>query len=167
MAVRVKAVAVRRAGPGQQDAGPIFHLPTAAHAISNQGALIFGDGATNLEQQAIMWVVTHRAIQKLDLAPIPLQFIQHDHLLDIVAGEAVGRRHQHPIPFVVADRIPQMIQVGAVELGAAPVIVPKDVLLLYLPPLLVGVGAEPVQLRLNRLRLRLVERRHAGIDRYS
>ena len=36
-----------------------------------------------------MRVVTHRSIQELDLAPSTLQFLQNNHLVDVVSREAI------------------------------------------------------------------------------
>jgi hypothetical protein len=49
-------------------------VPTAAHPVRNQGTLIFGDRTANLQHQLVMRVLTHRAIQKLDLTAVAFQF---------------------------------------------------------------------------------------------
>jgi hypothetical protein len=60
-------------------------LAAAAHPVGNECPLIFGHRATDLEQQVIMRVVTHRTIEKLHVAPVLCQFFEEYHLMDIVA----------------------------------------------------------------------------------
>lgn len=49
-------------GPGQQLATPSCGLAAAAPPLGAQGALILAHGATDLEQQLIMGVLTHGAV---------------------------------------------------------------------------------------------------------
>jgi hypothetical protein len=41
-------------------------LSSAPHPLGDEDALIFRDGATNLQQQLVMRIVTHWTIQKFD-----------------------------------------------------------------------------------------------------
>ena len=49
--------------------------PASTHALGDQSAFIFGDSTTDLQQQLIMWVLTHRSIQELDLAAVALELL--------------------------------------------------------------------------------------------
>ncbi len=44
-----------------------------------------------------MRVLPYGPAQELDLAPEPLQRIQKDHQLDVIAREGIGIGHEHPL----------------------------------------------------------------------
>jgi hypothetical protein len=73
-----------------------LHAP-ASHAESLQVALVFGDGPSDLQQQLIVRILAHRSLDKLDQAAVFFQFLDQEHLMDILAGQAVWGRDQDPI----------------------------------------------------------------------
>jgi acetyl-CoA acetyltransferase len=72
----VQDIPIGSDGPGQQLATPSCGLAAAAHPIGDQGALILGHRASDLEQQLILEVLTHRAVQKLDLTAALGAFVE-------------------------------------------------------------------------------------------
>ena len=80
--------------PRQQLSTTQFRQPSASHPIGDQGAFIFSDCPTDLEEERIMRIIIHGAIEKLHLTPVLCEFLNHEHLMDIVAGQAIGRREE-------------------------------------------------------------------------
>jgi len=68
-------------------------LTASSHAFGDQAAFIFGYRSTDLDQQLIMRMVTRRLIEKLDLASTSLKFFHEEHLVDVVAGQAIRGSH--------------------------------------------------------------------------
>src|SRR5262245_6398350 len=103
-----------------------------------------------------MWVVTHRSIQKLDLAAALSEFIDKQHLVDIVARQAVGGGDQHALEGRKGSAVAQAIQTGTIELGATKPIIAIDVLFGQMPVLLLcDMDTQTVELLVNRLGLLL------------
>jgi hypothetical protein len=74
--VWISAIAVGRQSPRQQAPGFEFSQATAPGALDNQASFVFGDRAAHLEQQLVVRVLTHGAVEKFDLATVALQFFQ-------------------------------------------------------------------------------------------
>ena len=62
-----------------------------------------------------MWSVAHRLVEELDAAAGALQFLQQEHLVDIVAGQPVRRGDQDAVVVAKAHLIAQPVEGGAVE----------------------------------------------------
>ncbi len=71
--IGIKPVAVGWPCPWQQGAGAQLAQAAAAHALGDQGALILGDGATDLQQELIVRIAAHRAIKERHLGAVLLQ----------------------------------------------------------------------------------------------
>jgi len=166
--VRVQAIAVGWICPGQQQASAQLGQPSPAHALGNQRALVLGDCAADLQQQVIVRIVAHWAVQKLDEAVGAGPFFQQHHLVYIVAREAVGRGHEHAVDLVPLHGIAQAIKPRARQNGAAVPLVPEDVGRVEDPALSgmhLHVRRKPVELLLNRLMLDLMAGRDTAVDR--
>src|SRR5215510_15993267 len=72
---RIDSIAVWRSRPGKQRSSAQFRQSPTAHTFSDQCPLVFSDRAANLQQQLIVWVLAHRAIQKLHPATMTLEFL--------------------------------------------------------------------------------------------
>jgi hypothetical protein len=70
-------------------------VATASPTLGAQGALILSHSATNLEEQLVMRLVIQRAIATLDPTAALGECIDHEPLLDIVAGQASGSGDHH------------------------------------------------------------------------
>jgi hypothetical protein len=108
--VWVDTVALRHAGPGQQRPRAQLVEPSAPHPLGNEGPLLFGHRSANLQQQLVMRVVTHRAVEELDDTAEALQFLQQEHLAHILAGQAIRRRHEDALDLSARDRVAQRVQ---------------------------------------------------------
>jgi hypothetical protein len=113
-------------------------------------------------------VLTHGPIQKLHPAATPLQFFQQEHLVDVVACQAVRGGDQHQLKRPRGHRIAQPIQARATQGGAAVAVVTKDLVVTELPAFLhrmcSHMGAQPLHLLLHRLLLGLPLGRDAHIQ---
>ena len=166
--IRVQTIAVRWICPGQQQASAQFGQPSPAHALGNQRALVLGDGAADLQQQVIVRIVAHWAVQKRDEAAGAGPFFQQHHLVYIVAREAVGRGHEHAVDLVPLHGIAQAIKPRARQNGAAVPLVPEDVGRVE-DPAISGIRLHArrklIELLLNRLMLDLMTGRDTAVDR--
>jgi len=76
-----------------------------------------------------MGVIAHGAIHKRDGTAPPRQFVDEEHLMDIGAGESVGRGEHHTFERRERRVVAQAVQAGPAQLGPTVAIVPVDVLL--------------------------------------
>jgi hypothetical protein len=166
--VRRDPVPVGRVRPRQQRARLELAQPAAPHPLRDQRALVFCDRPADLQQELIVRVITHRPIQELDRTARMRELLEEDHLVYVVAREPVGRGDQHAIDLVPLRRVTQTIQPRPGQRGPTVAVVAEDVALTQGPPLgVVGlhVGAQPLELLITRLQLRLEAGRDAGVDR--
>src|SRR5262245_1417405 len=108
-----------------------------------------------------MRILTHRPLQKLDLAATPLEFFEQEHLVDVVARQSIWRGDQQTIELMPVDRIPQAIEAGPTQMRSTVAVVPKDMVVYQVFVLLREEHTESIQLLLNGLLLHLVGRRNA------
>src|SRR5689334_19611907 len=97
---------------------------------------------------------------------MPLQFLDQQHLMHVVARQAVWRGDHDAIQPAARGGIAQSVQAGTPEAGAAVAVVAKDVLLHQLPAASQSMGAQALKLLLNGLRLSLTPARNPGIGGY-
>jgi len=112
-----------------------------------------------------MRVIAHRPVQELHPAAVPGQLIDQQHLVDIVTGQPVRRRHQDDVQLGQRRMITEPVQPGPSQAGSAIPVIAIDVLAVQLPAALRGCRAQPVKLLLDGLRLRLAGSRYPGIHR--
>jgi hypothetical protein len=74
---------------------------------------ILGHRAPDLEQELIMWVLTHRPLQKLDRTASLDKFATEEPLVDIVAGKAIRSGHSERQPVARAKRRNHRLQMVA------------------------------------------------------
>ena len=104
----------------------------------------------------VVRVVTHGAVEKLYLATHLAQFLDEDHLMNIVAGKSIWRREQQAIQLAIAGFVAQPVQPGASQRGPTVAIVTEDAILSQYPTLALHVAAQACKLLLNRLVLDLM-----------
>src|SRR4051812_12920956 len=95
-----------------------------------------------------------------------LQLFDQQHLMHVVARQAVRRGDQDAVQPGARGGIAQPVQARTPEAGAAVAIVAKDVLLHQVPAGSHGMGAQALKLLLNGLRLSLAPARDTGIGGY-
>ena len=164
-AFRVEDIAIGRASPGQQLPAAQLGLAPAPHAVGDQVALILGHGSPDLEQQLVMRIIAHRPIQKHNLAAALGEFVDQQHLMDIVARQTIGCGDQYLLEGGKGGVVAQAIQARAIELGAAIAIIAIDVLVGEMPLGMLGhMRPQAVKLLVNRLGLLLAAGRDSGIQ---
>jgi hypothetical protein len=99
-------------------------LPATPQPIGHQGALRRRHRPPALEHALIMGVLTHGTLQKLDLTAPLGQFIEQQHVMDIVAGQPIRSRHHDPFTGGQRGTIPQAVQARPVALGPALAVIP-------------------------------------------
>ncbi len=164
---RINMKSIRGSTPGQQNAGSVFSLAPTSHSICNQCAFVFGDCASDLQNQLVMRILAHRTVQKFDPTSIFLQLFQQQHLVNIVPSQAIWGRHHDAVYLPSGDAIPQSIQTWPVKGCPAETIISEDIFNRQFPALLIGIGHQPFQLLFNRLSLCLTLGRYPRINRYS
>src|SRR3954465_13741348 len=115
--------------------------------------------AADLQQQVIMRVVAHRAVEELGGAAGARPHLEEHRLVHVVAREAVGGGDEHAAPYGV----PQAVEPRARQHGAAVAVVAEHTARVERPAL----GGELLELLLNGLVLDLVAGRDAAVDRYA
>jgi hypothetical protein len=143
-------------------------LPSTSHAIGDERAFVFSDGAANLRNEVLVRVVRCRAIDEHHVDSIPLEFFEKNHLVHVVARKTVGSADQHRIEGGPCRLVTQGIETRSLELGSSVAIIPKNMSFLDDPSRsLSDVGPQERYLLFDRLRLMLLFRRHSDIERCS
>jgi hypothetical protein len=152
--------------PRKQDSSSILNLTSTAHPVGNQGAFILRNRPAYLQHQLVMGILAHRTFQKFNPTSVLFQFFQQQHLMNVVPSQAVWGCYDNTVNFSAGDPIPQPVQTRSIEGCPTETIIPKNVLLWQLPPLLTDIGSQPFQLLFNCLSLSLALSRYPGIYRY-
>jgi hypothetical protein len=106
-----------------------------------------------------MRIITHRPLDKLNATATLGEFINREHLMDIVARSTIRGSDQHTGKGGHGSAIAESIKTGARESGATIAVITVDVLVGDLP---IGVRrhviTETTELLFNRLVLLLTRR---------
>jgi hypothetical protein len=137
----------------------------SAHPFGDQAALVFRHRATDLQQQPIVRIPGHRPVEELDLATGRGQFLEQQHLMDILSRQPVRRGDQHPVEGTERRAVTQPLQAGPLEAGTAVAIIAEDVLGRHRPALRLGVRLQTLQLLGNAVGLCLTLCRYTCIER--
>ena len=127
----------------------------AAHSLGDQGALVLGHRAADLQQQLVVWILAHRPVEELDHCAVSLQLFDQQYLVHVVARQPVRRGDQDTVQAGTSGGISQAVQARTPKTGAAVAVVAEDVLLREIPAASSGMDAQAVELLLNALRLGL------------
>ena len=135
-------------------------------AFDDLGALILGDHALHLQEQVVFRALAQGTVQEHDLHPGTSELIDQQHLVGVFAGQAIRRVDIEPVHTARGDHIAQALQRRADQRRPAIAFVKK----------LHGLGhgqaiggdalAQGGHLARDGLRLGLLLRRHAGVDRH-
>jgi hypothetical protein len=166
-ALGVHDIAVGGHTPGPPLPAAPFGLAATSPPVGDQGAFILGHGPPDLEQELIVRILTHGPVQERDFTAPLGAFVDEEHLMHIVAGQAIRSGHQDPFKNGQGGPIPPPIQARTVEPAPAVAVVAVDVCLGQMP-LRLGrhIRAKPGQLLFNRLRLLLTGGRDTDIQGY-
>lgn len=115
-------------GPGQQRSSFEPEQPPPAHPLRDQRALVLGHSSADLQQVLIARVVAHRSVEEFDGGAMLLELLDQQYLMDVVAGQTIGRGDQKAAEVGAGGGIAQGIEPRPLETGAAVPFVPEDVL---------------------------------------
>ncbi len=147
----VEPVAIGRPRPRQQGAGAQLAQAAAAHALGDQGALVLGHGAADLQQQLVVRVAAHRPVEEHHLRPVLLQLLDQERLVHVVARQPVRLGDQDAVEPGARGGVAQAVQARAPQAGAAVAVVAEDTVRRQVPALRSGVGAQPIELLVSAL----------------
>jgi len=142
--VRVDPVAEGRPRPRQHQPRLQLALSTAAHALGDQRALVLRDRAPDLQQQLVVWVAAHGTVQEPHGTAVPLQLLQQQDLMDVVARQPVRRGDHDQVERAGGRTVAQAVEARTPQGGAAVAVIAKDVVEGHAPadlPRLFGPGA--------------------------
>ncbi len=142
----VEPVAVEWPRPGQQRAGALLAQAAATHPLADQGALILGHGAADLQQELVVRVAVHQPVEEHDLRPVPLQLLDQECLVHVVARQPIRLGDQDAVEPDTRGSIAQAVEAGPPEAGTAETVVAEDALGRQDPTLTFGMGAQAVEL---------------------
>jgi hypothetical protein len=72
-------------------------------------------------------VLAHRPAEELDDRAVALELLDEERLVDEVAGEPVRRGDEDPVQLGTGRSVPQPVEAGSPERGAAVAVVAEDV----------------------------------------
>ncbi|HMB03195.1 MAG TPA: hypothetical protein VKP69_05560 [Isosphaeraceae bacterium] len=158
VAVAVGALAgAPLSGPG------LLQLP-AAEPLGEDGPLVLGDRALDLEQELVVRVVGDRPLDELDLAGGPAEFLQQEDLVGVAAGQSVGAVDAEDVELALAGGVAETVECGAVEPRARIALVDVNVIVFEF----VAVGGRPaaqgVELAVHGLLTPLLLGRDPGVN---
>jgi hypothetical protein len=163
----IHAITVGRPCPRQQLAGAELGQASTPHPFADLRPLVFCHSSANLQQQPIVRIVTHRAIQEFDANAASLQLLDHHHLMHIVARQSIWLGNQNYVKLGQRSTVSQAVQTRTTQLGSTVPIVSINMLRFKDPALSFYMGTQALNLLLNGLGLRLSLGRHSGIDCHS
>src|SRR5215210_768098 len=127
------AITVRRTAALVVAVARLLQLATA-EALAENGPLVFGDGALDLQQELVIRVVRDRVLQEHDLNACAAELFQEQDLVGVFAGEAIGGQHGDDSDGTVAHGVPERVEAGPVEPAAAVALVAEDEVVADLVP---------------------------------
>ncbi len=99
--VKIEPVAKEWPTPGQQLSRTHFREAPTAHPLAEQRTLkcrdSFGDSSPDLQQQLVVGILAHGALQELDCTAVLLKFLNEEHLVHIFAGQPIRGGHHNPV----------------------------------------------------------------------
>src|SRR3989337_715284 len=114
-----------------------------------------------------MGVLAHGPLGELHSAPVLLQLLDQQYLMDILPGQPVGCGDQYHIQVCQGRHVAQPVQSRSAEPGATVALIPVDLLVFNPPILLFGVALKSAQLLLDGLVLSLALGGHSDVKGYS
>jgi hypothetical protein len=136
----------------------------APTAFQDLGALVFGHHALHLKQQIVLWRQADCPVEKDDLHPEALELIDHQDLIGITAGQAIGGMDVDPIDGPGGHPIPQTFESRTDEGGAAVALINKTVVWFEMKPVLYNLRFQSRHLTGNGSLLGLLFRGDTSVE---
>ena len=114
-------IAVRSTGDDRALAGP--PQLAAAVAFYDLGALELGHRRLDLGQQPAVRVVGQATFDKDHRDPEAGELVEHQRLVHVVAGQAIGAQHDQGVDGAGGGSVPGPVEARAVERGAAVAVI--------------------------------------------
>ena len=114
VATRHIAVAIGRATAEIVAITRLLQL-AASKALAQNGALILGDSALDLQQELVVGIIRDRVVEEHHLAAGPAELLEQQNLIGVLACQAVGAQDRDDADGTVAHRIAQSVEAGTVE----------------------------------------------------
>src|SRR3954454_10427247 len=102
-----------------------------------------------------MRIAAHRSVEEVHHRPVLLQFLNEQHLMDIVARQPIRRGDEDAVQTRARCCIAQAVQAWTPEARTTMAVVTKDMLRRQNPALRLGMSTQTVELLLSGLRLSL------------
>jgi hypothetical protein len=157
------AIAVRGAATEVMPITRLLQL-AAAKPLTQHGALIFGDGALDLQQQLVIWVIGNRMLQECHLAASTAELLKQQDLVSIAPRQTIRAQHHDELDGTVTDHVAQGVEAGSIEPRAAVALVAEDVLLRKLVSFSPDPAPQSGELAVDGLLALLALGRDAGIE---
>ena len=150
VAPRDITVSIRRAS-GDVVAVAGFLQLAAAEPLAEHRALIFGNRALDLQQELVVGVVRDRVLQKHHLGACATELLEQQHLVGILARQAVRGQHDQRAYGTVAHGVAQRVEAGPVEPAAAVTFITENLFVTYRIALRGGPGSQGGELAVDGL----------------
>jgi hypothetical protein len=158
------AIAIGNLGTDDMTVARLLKL-AATEPLGQNSSLILGDGALNLQQQLVVWVIRDGMVQERNFAASAAELLQKQHLIGVFAGKAVRAEDGHDVEIGIADGVAQRIQRRTIQPRAAVTLIAEDVPFSQGVPLRAYPVSQGSDLALNGLLSLLTLGGNAGIDR--
>jgi len=114
----------------------------AAEPLAEHRALIFSDGALDLQQELVVGVVRDWVLQEHHLSACATELLEQQHLVGVFTCQAVRGQHDERAHNAVAHSIAQRVEARPVEPAAAVALVAEDLFVAYRMALRGGPGSQ-------------------------
>jgi hypothetical protein len=108
---------------------PLFGRPdpAASGALLDEGPLVLGEDALDLEQHLLLGRLAEGVVEEDDLAAGALELLADDDLVGVLPGQAVRRVDQDLVEGTFGGKISQAVQRRAIQSCTAKTLVDEDV----------------------------------------
>jgi hypothetical protein len=144
--LQAEPIAGGRTRPGQEQprlvcAQPPAAQPPAAQPLGDAGAFLLGHRPAHLQEHLVVGILAHGPLEELNATAMPLELVEQEHLVDVVAGQPIRGSHDDPVQRSRRDQIAPPVQARPAQGRPAGGLVAEDVLGCYLPAVR-GVGGD-------------------------
>jgi hypothetical protein len=157
------AIAIRRLAALVVPVAGLLQL-ASTKPLAKDSALVLRYGTLDLQQELVVGIVRDRMLHKRHLDPSAAEFFQQQHLIGVLASQAIGRQHGDELDGAVTHGIAQSVESGAVKPAAAVAVISEDMLFGEVVILGDSPCTQRGKLAVYGLTALLVLGRDAGID---
>ncbi len=144
---------------------PMALAPTAA--LEDLGPLVLGDHALDLQQELLLGIVPHGMVEEDDLDPGAAKLVDQQHLIGVLARQAIGRVDIEALDRPQGNRIAQPLQRRPHQCGPTVAVVDEGAFSWHGASVRRAALLQRARLAGDGLRRGLSVRGHARIERRS